>query len=357
MHSRDEEPRKQTIMTRAMSYRTMRAEICRNGAGHNAALFPVSVIEGGRDKRTLKKRIDAVYCRQSWLNLKSAISQGYRTICTFLRSVGNEAGAAIAGSPSANNYKTAAEKQGIVSRGQKVHLASKSIVAEAYRTIRTAVFFGVPKGKAKTILITSPDVGDGKTTLVSNLAIAMAQAGQKTLILDADFRKPMQHNIFEFEKGKGLSSVFAGAISLEEAIQASPVEGLDILSCGPEVPNPSEILNSDAFAEILKGELSKRYDRIIVDSPSVGPVADSQILSAGCDITLLVLRAEKSTRKHSQQACDVLQSVGGRLLGAVVNDVPRRNGRYGYSSGYGYYGGYGGYGYYGDREKKKTADV
>jgi len=286
--------------------------------------------------------------------LKSAISQGYRTICTFLRSVGNEAGAAIAGSPSANNYKTAAEKQGIVSRGQKVHLASKSIVAEAYRTIRTAVFFGVPKGKAKTILITSPNAGDGKTTLVSNLAIAMAQAGQKTLILDADFRKPMQHNIFEFENGKGLSSVFAGAISLEEAIQASPVKELDVLSCGPEVPNPSEILNSDIFAETLKEELSKRYDRIIIDSPPVGLVADSQILAAICDITLLVLRAEKSTRRHSQQARDVLLSVGGRLLGAVVNDVPQKHDRYGYYSNY---GGYGGYGYYGDREKKKTADV
>jgi capsular exopolysaccharide synthesis family protein len=354
MHSRDEEPQKQTIMTRAMTYRTMRAEICRNGAGHNAAPFPVSVTEGGRDKRILKKRIDAVYCRQSWLDLKSAISQGYRTICTFLRSVGNEAGAAIAGSPSANNYKTAAEKQGFVSRGQEVHLASKSIVAEAYRTIRTAVFFGVPKGKAKTILITSPNAGDGKTTLVSNLAIAMAQAGQKTLLLDADLRKPMQHNIFEFENGKGLSSILAGTITLDEAIQAGPVEGLDILSCGPEVPNPSEILNSDAFTEILKGELTKRYDRIIVDSPPVGPVADSQILSAGCDITLLVLRAEKSTRKHSQQACDVLQSVGGHLLGAVVNDVPRRHDRYGYYSGYGYYRGYG---YYGDREKKKTVEV
>ena len=354
MHSRDEEPQKQTIMTRAMDYRTMRAEICRNGAGHNAAPFPVSVTEGGRDKRTLKKRIDATPCRQSWLDLKSAISQGYRTICTFLRSVGNEAGAAIAGSPSANNYKTAAEKQGIVSRGQKVHLASKSIVAEAYRTIRTAVFFGVPKGKAKTILITSPDAGDGKTTLVSNLAIAMAQAGQKTLLLDADLRKPMQHNIFEFENGKGLSSVLAGTITLDEAIQAGPVEGLDVLSCGPEVPNPSEILNSDAFTEILKGEITKRYDRIIVDSPPVGPVADSQILSAGCDITLLVLRAEKSTRKHSQQACDVLQSVGGHLLGAVVNDVPRRHGSYDYYSGYGYYRGYG---YYGDREKKKTVEV
>jgi capsular exopolysaccharide synthesis family protein len=363
MRGRDEEPQKQTIIARATAYRTMRAEIFYNGSGHNAASFPVGVTEGGRGKRTSKKRIDSIftkttpdkaaYCRQSWLELKSAISQGYLTICTFLRSVGNKADA-FAETPSANNYKTAAEKQRIVNRGQKVHLASKSVAAEAYRTIRTAVFFGVPKEEAKTILVTSPNAGDGKTTLVSNLAIAMAQAGQKTLILDADFRKPMQHNIFEFENGKGLSSVFAGAISLEEAIQAGPVKGLDILSCGLEVPNPSEMLNSDTFAETLKEKLSKRYDRIIIDSPPVGLVADSQILAAICDITLLVLRAEKSTRRHSQQARDVLLSVGGRLLGAVVNDVPQRHSHYGYYSGYGYYGGYG---YYDDREKKKTVNV
>jgi len=250
--------------------------------------------------------------------------------------------------------KVELDEQGIVARGQKVHLEPKSAIAEAYRTIRTAVFFGVPKGEAKTILITSPDAGDGKTTLVSNLAITMAQAGQKTLIVDADFRKPMQHNIFDFENGRGLSSVIAGTISLEEAVQPGPVKELDILSCGPEVPNPSEILNSDAFAEILKEELARRYDRIIIDSPPVGPVTDSQILAAICDVTVMVLRAERSTRKHSQQARDVLGSVGSRLLGAVVNDVPRKHGRYGYYSGYGYYRGYG---YYGDREKKKAEVV
>jgi capsular exopolysaccharide synthesis family protein len=255
---------------------------------------------------------------------------------------------------ASDGSKTALRGQGLIERGQKVYLEPKSIIAEAYRTIRTAVFFGVPKGEAKTILVTSPDAGDGKSTLVSNLAITMAQAGQRTLILDADFRRPVQHNIFDFENGRGLSNVLAGDITLNEAVQKGPVEGLDILSCGPEVPNPSEILNSDAFTEILKGKLPKRYDRIIVDSPPVGLVADSQILSANCDITVLVLRAEKSTRRHSQQACDVLQSVGGRLLGAVMNDIPHRHSRYGYYSSYGYYKGYG---YYGEREKKKTVDV
>jgi len=273
----------------------------------------------------------------------------------FSNVAGSKAKTTVVRPPTPSDAKVTSEKQSFIEFGQKAYLKPKSLVAEAYRTIRTAVFFGIPKGEAKTILITSPAPSDGKTTLASNLAITMAQAGQRTLILDGDFRKPMQHKIFEIDGETGLSNVLTGTITLEEAIQPGPVEGLDILSCGQEVPNPSEILNSDAFAETLQ-DLSERYDRIIIDSPPVGPVTDSRILAATCDVTLLVLRAEKSTRKHSQQARDGLLSVGGHLLGAVVNDIPRKRGRYGYYSGYGHYSGYGyygHYGYHGNREKKK----
>lgn len=244
------------------------------------------------------------------------------------------------------------DKNDCVNRGQKTQLEPKSIVAEAYRTVRTAIFFGVPKERAKSILVTSPAPGDGKSTVASNIAITMAQAGQRTLLLDADFRKPMQHNIFEIDYRKpGLTNIISGQICLEEALHHGPVEGLDIVHCGVEVPNPSELLNSETFADMLKAFMGK-YDRVIIDSPPVGPVADSQILSAICDITLLVLRAEVSTRRHSQQAIESLQNVGGYVLGAVVNDVRRRRGRYGYYSNYGYYGQYG---YYGRREKQATA--
>lgn len=307
-----------------------------------------------------------IYTTQAWKHLRKAAKKVmpgiyqrmHTTLPTSIAKSKAKTTRVISLSPDGG--KNALDKQGIVERGQKVYLKPKSVIAEAYRTIRTAVFFGVPKGEAKTILVTSPDTGDGKSTLASNLAIAMAQAGQKTLILDADFRKPMQHNIFDFENSMGLSGVLAGTITLDKALKAGPVKELDILSCGTEVPNPSEMLNSDAFAKILKEGLSERYDRIIIDSPPVGMVADSQILAAICDITLLVLHAEKSTRKHSQQTRDVLLSVGGHLLGAVVNDVPLRHSRYGYYPGYGYYrsyGPYGGYEYYDDREKKKAAVV
>jgi len=234
-------------------------------------------------------------------------------------------------------------KKTVTGRGQKVQLEPKSSVAEAYRTIRTSVFFGVPKGQARTILVTSPAPNDGKTTMVSNLAIAIAQAGQKTIIVDADFRKPMQHNIFGFENETemGLSSILCGQVSLDDAIRKCQTEGLDLLTSGPDVPNPSELLNSEAFANLLK-ELTSRYDRVVIDSPPITPVADSQILAAICDVTIMVLRADKSTRKASQQARDALASVGAHVLGAVVNDVSPRHSRNGYYSHYGYYGyGYG----------------
>jgi capsular exopolysaccharide synthesis family protein len=256
--------------------------------------------------------------------------------------------------PVASENKLTIQKLAAASRAKKVLIEPRSAVAEAYRTIRTAVFFGAAKDEAKVILVTSPAPGDGKSTVVSNLAIAMAQAGQKTLIIDCDFRKPMQHKIFDLDSDRGISSVLAGRDTVERAIQPGPVSGLDILPCGPEVPNPSEILNSEAFARRLK-MLSECYDRVIVDSPPVGMVADSQILAALCDVVLVVLKADKSTRRQSRQARDILTSVGGHILGAVVNCVPLKRSRYGYYSEYSRYGGYryySHYGYYGETEKK-----
>ncbi len=255
------------------------------------------------------------------------------------------------------NEQVSSEIQTIMERGQVVRLKPRSVVAEAYRTIRTSIFFGVSKGGARTILVTSPAPGDGKTTLASNLAIAMAQAGQRTLIIDADLRKPKQHKIFNVNSEPGLANVLAGTTRLDEAIQPGPVKGLDILSCGPQVPNPSEILNSDIFARTLES-MTKCFDRIIIDSPPVVPVADSQIIAARCDIILLVVRAEKSTRRIIQRARDNIVGVGGHLLGAVVNNVEHKRGRYGYygryQSGYGY--GYGGYNsYYGDEVNTESS--
>ena len=245
---------------------------------------------------------------------------------------------------AAKKEKGNSEFRSIMERGQVVRLKPRSVIAEAYRTIRTSIFFGVTKGGARTILVTSPTSGDGKTTLVSNLAITMAQAGQRTLIIDADLRKPKQHKIFDIDNEIGIANVLVGTTRLEEAIRSSPVKGLDILSCGAQVLNPSEILNSKAFEQVLEN-LMKCYDRIIIDSPPVVPVADSQIIAARCDIVLLVIRVDRSTRKIVQRAHNNIVSVGGNLLGVVVNDVANKRSRYGYYGRYRSYGGYGNYGY------------
>jgi capsular exopolysaccharide synthesis family protein len=247
--------------------------------------------------------------------------------------------AQILGLPVLSIIPSMPGRSGAVARGQKIHLESMSDVAEAFRTLRTVVYFSVPEGKAKTILLTSPFQGEGKSTTASGLAIAMAKAGRRTLMIDGDLRKPTLHRIFELSDAVGLSSVMAGRESLEKAIQRTAVEGLDVLPCGPIPANPSEILNSKAFAEMLQ-KLSQRYDHIVLDSPPVLPVTDARILGATCDVTLLVLRANRSTRRMSEYAAEAMLGVGARVLGVVVNDVPRSK-RTGYHGGY----GYGNYGY------------
>ena len=205
-------------------------------------------------------------------------------------------------------------------RGQRILLEPAGNVAESCRSLRTAIQFGVPAGRAKTILVASPASGDGKSTIASNLAIAFAQSGKRVLILDADLRRPSQHETFGVDDAVGLSDVLAEEKTAEQAIQASTVANLDVLPAGPQPENPAELLNSPAFVEVLEA-LADKYDHVIIDSPPVVGVTDARIIAASCDITLLVLRAESSNRKLAQMTRDGLISVGGQLLGVVLNGV------------------------------------
>lgn len=216
--------------------------------------------------------------------------------------------------------------------GQQAVLQPESDLAEASRTIRTAIYFGAPKDRCRTMLITSPTPGDGKSTLASNLAITMAQSGKRVLLLDADLRMPSQHTIFHVANQTGLTALLTGEATLEQAVRPTAVDGLELLTAGPKPHNPAEILNSSMFTELLE-VLSDRYDQVIIDSPPVMGVADARIIAASCDMTVLVLRAEKSTRRLSELSRDGLSSVGAHLLGIVINDVSPQNGQ-----SYGYYG-------------------
>jgi len=242
----------------------------------------------------------------------------------------------LLGVPVLGAVPTMAGNESNLTRGQKVFLEPVCPAAEAYRAIRTAIYFGAGWAKVKTILVTSASEGDGKTTVISNLAAAMAQSGQRTLIIDADFRKPMQHKIFKINRLDGLSGVLSGKCQLDQAVESTVVSGLDILPSGVVTANPSEMLSSEGFMGVLE-EVSQMYDRILIDSPPVLNVTDACILGAVCDGTVLVVHAEKTARKSAEQACDNLFSVGTNVLGVVVNDVSPAKNRYGYYGSYKYY--------------------
>lgn len=220
------------------------------------------------------------------------------------------------------------QRQRIQDRGRKVLLQPDSDEAEAFRSVRTAVFFGMPKHAARTLSVTSPAEGDGKSTLVSNLAIAIAHAGQKTIILDADLRKPMQHTIFEMNhKERCLSNVLAGRMKLSEAIQPTGIRNLHLLTHGHAASSSAETLSSPWFAALLQ-RLAKVYDRVIIDTPPVTDVTDAQIVGALCDVTILVLRTDRSAQRTAQRAVDALGRVHARLLGVVLNGACRKGDRH-----------------------------
>jgi capsular exopolysaccharide synthesis family protein len=229
-------------------------------------------------------------------------------------------------------------KQTPAIRGQKVRISPDSREAEAFRMIRTALFYRGPSEAVKTILVTSPAMGEGKSTVASNLAISIAHAGQKVVLVDADLRQPTQHVLFALKReAGGLSSVLAGKMPLDQAIQPTGIENLSVLACGPAIANPAEVVNSGEFARVVR-QLAEKYDRVLIDSPPVAAVADAQILATLCDATLLVLRVRTSTRRVSLQAHNSLAGVEARILGVIVNDVPPNGDQYGYYGHYGYHG-------------------
>lgn len=217
----------------------------------------------------------------------------------------------------------------------------RSVQAESYRTIRTGVLLSSAESQPKVILVTSPGAVEGKTTTASNLAIAMAQAGSSTLLIDADLRKPRIHQLFDQDNtqdgSKGLGPVLVGETVLEAAIRQTPVPLLNILASGPVPPNPAELLGSARMAELLR-ELRGKFDRIIIDSPPLAPVTDATLLAMLCDGVVLVVKESHTTKDHSRNARKRLAGANAKVLGAVFNDVDvRKHGSY-YYPYYHYYG-------------------
>lgn len=224
----------------------------------------------------------------------------------------------------------------------------KSRGAEAFRAIRTALYFSTRGAGHKVIQVTSPHPGDGKSTLSSNLAVTIAQSGKKVIIVDADFRRPRVHKIFGINNEVGMSTAIAGDVDISDAIQQTPVANLDCLTCGAKPDNPSELLTSARFEELLS-LLKEKYDFVLVDTPPVLAVTDPSAVAARVDGVLLTIRVNNKSRLDAARATEMLAQLEANILGVVVNGVDGKSRGYGYAgAGYraGHIYGYGyGYGY------------
>lgn len=211
-----------------------------------------------------------------------------------------------------------------------------SPAAETFRMIRTHLAFMSKEAPLRSFVVTSALPLEGKTTVSSNLAIALAQFGRSVLLVDSDLRRPRLHRVLEADNNLGLTTLVEGRTTLSAALHETKIDGLNVLTSGPIPPNPSELLHSDAF-ERVKEDLLKHFDYVLFDSPPMGAVTDAAIIAPQVDGVLLVVRAGTSTLHAVSSARKQLDSVSAHLLGAILNDADLRIKGYGHGVGsYGY---------------------
>ncbi|TXL66759.1 CpsD/CapB family tyrosine-protein kinase [Cerasibacillus terrae] len=211
-------------------------------------------------------------------------------------------------------------------------LNPRSPISEQYRTIRTNVQFASVDEELESILVTSSGPSEGKSTITANLAIVYAQQGKKILLIDADMRKPTVHYTFRLDNLRGLSNVLVGENSLEQVVEFSGEENLDVISSGPIPPNPSELLASKKMQTFIE-EAKENYDLVIFDTPPVLAVTDAQILANKVDGMLLVIRSGQTEKEAALKAKEALAPAHAKLLGTVLNDREKQGNNYYY-----YYG-------------------
>ncbi|MDF7639828.1 CpsD/CapB family tyrosine-protein kinase [Lactobacillus sp. ESL0791] len=211
----------------------------------------------------------------------------------------------------------------------------KNVVSEQFRTLRTNINFSAVNHELKTILITSPEVNEGKSTISANLAVTWAQQGQKVLFIDADLRQPTIQNTFGlFNRKGGLSTILSSTKDFDSVVQRSLVNNLAIITSGPTPPNPAELLASKRMENLL-ASFRKKYDLVVLDVPPVLPVTDTQVISAKADGVVLVVRQGQTQKAAVKRSLELLKMVKANLLGYVLNDVTPKN-VLGYGYGYGY---------------------
>jgi capsular exopolysaccharide synthesis family protein len=209
---------------------------------------------------------------------------------------------------------------------QKSKVASRSkddvsMVAERFKFLRGSLLLSKPGAPPRIVLITGPDKNAGKTFVACNLATSLTDLDKRVLLIDADLRNPQLHKLFRFKNHSGLSNVLSGQTGIEAGcVYSTPIQNLFVLLAGPASPTPAELLGSTKMEETLD-ECVKHFDYVLLDSAPLLPVFDSHYLTVKCDASLLVVRSGHTSRHAVKQSLDLIDRVGGRITGVVLNDV------------------------------------
>jgi polysaccharide biosynthesis transport protein len=217
--------------------------------------------------------------------------------------------------------------------GTLLHTGVPPAFGEAIRAVRTNVLFSSADEGARTIVVTSAGPGEGKSMFSSNLSVSLAQAGQRVLHIDADMRRPRVHEIFEVAQEPGLSNLLVADCKPSEAVRKTPVQNLWILPAGMIPPNPAELLGSKRCSDYFS-TLRDHFDWVVIDSPPVLAVADASVLANAATGVVFVVGADQTTRQTAKAAIEQLQSVGARIVGAVLNRADVQRNPYYYSAYY-----------------------
>ncbi len=212
----------------------------------------------------------------------------------------------------------------------------RSPSAESYRKLMTNLMYSASRPGLRVVVITSASAGEGKTTTAANLAVAFAQQGRRVALVDADLRRARVHDVFGLGLEPGLTDLLVGNATIEQAIRPSGIAGLSIIPAGTLPPNPLEFLGGERMHDLL-GTLRERFDVVLIDTPPVLVTADAALMGVQADGVVLVVRAGKSERVAARHAVQQIVHLGGRILGAVLNDPDARTPRYGRYGDY-YYG-------------------
>lgn len=197
--------------------------------------------------------------------------------------------------------------------------APRSAAAEAYRTLSTNIQFSSLDRDLRTLLVTSVGPDEGKSIVLANLAITMAESGRRVVTVDCDLRRPSLHEIFGLADQPGLTTMMLNE-SLAPPLQSTPYANVSLVAAGPLPPNPAELISSERFARVLAA-VGAEADLVLVDAPPVSAVADATILATRVDGVLLVVDSGRTRRDPGRRAADQLQRVGARVLGAVLTNV------------------------------------